>query len=134
METCPTLGRTTYSRRFVLFAVTGRGQVWKPALRSVALPIRVDSCYSRLQAGGRYGNLPYARWQYLTYSRGFALFAVTTGSILGWIGKAWYYIIAAGTFAGLVRNLTALGKWTSLLEKVSGAIVLAVGFYFLWIA
>jgi cytochrome c-type biogenesis protein len=43
-------------------------------------------------------------------------------------------IIAAGTFAGLVRNLTALGKWTSLLEKVSGAIVLAVGFYFLWIA
>lgn len=43
-------------------------------------------------------------------------------------------IIAAGTFAGLVRNLNALGRWTALLEKVSGAIVLAVGLYFLWIA
>lgn len=43
-------------------------------------------------------------------------------------------IVLAGTFAGLVRNLSALGKWTAQLEKVSGAIVLAVGFYFLWIA
>lgn len=43
-------------------------------------------------------------------------------------------IIAACTFAGLVRNLNALGRWTALLEKVSGAIVLAVGLCFLWIA
>ena len=43
-------------------------------------------------------------------------------------------IVLAGTFAGLVRNLAALGKWTAQLEKVSGAIVLAVGFYFIWIA
>lgn len=43
-------------------------------------------------------------------------------------------IVFAGTFAGLVRNLSAVGRWTALLEKVSGAIVLAVGLYFLWIA
>jgi len=43
-------------------------------------------------------------------------------------------IVLAGTFAGFVQNLSAMGKWTAQLEKVSGAIVLAVGFYFLWIA
>lgn len=43
-------------------------------------------------------------------------------------------IVVAGTFAGLVRNLSAVGQWTAMLEKVSGAIVLAVGLYFLWIA
>lgn len=43
-------------------------------------------------------------------------------------------IVLAGTFTGFVRNLSALGRWTSHLEKVSGVVVLAVGFYFLWIA
>lgn len=43
-------------------------------------------------------------------------------------------IVAAGTFAGLARNLSALGRWTALLEKASGALVVAVGIYFLWIA
>ena len=43
-------------------------------------------------------------------------------------------IVLAGTFAGLARNLSALGRWTARLERVSGAIVLAVGLYFLWIA
>jgi len=43
-------------------------------------------------------------------------------------------IIAAGTFAGLARNLSAMGRWTSLLEKASGALVVGVGLYFLWIA
>jgi len=43
-------------------------------------------------------------------------------------------IVAAGTFAGLARNLSAMGRWTSLLEKASGVLVVAVGLYFLWIA
>ncbi len=43
-------------------------------------------------------------------------------------------IVLAGTFAGLARNLSALGRWTTWLEKASGALVIAVGLYFLWIA
>lgn len=43
-------------------------------------------------------------------------------------------IILAGTFAGVLKNMRAAGKWADRLEKVSGAIILFVGFYFLWIA
>lgn len=43
-------------------------------------------------------------------------------------------IVVAGTFTGLARNLSALGRWTSQLEKVSGIVVIAVGLYFIWIA
>ena len=43
-------------------------------------------------------------------------------------------ILLAGTFAGLARNLSAMGRWTSQFEKASGAIVIHVGLYFLWIA
>ncbi|MGQ9681430.1 MAG: cytochrome c biogenesis CcdA family protein [Anaerolineae bacterium] len=43
-------------------------------------------------------------------------------------------IVLAGTFAGLARNLSALGRWTSQLERVSGVIIIGVGLYFLWIA
>ena len=43
-------------------------------------------------------------------------------------------IILAGTFAGLARNLSALGRWTAQIEKASGAIIIGVGLYFLWIA
>ncbi len=43
-------------------------------------------------------------------------------------------ILAAGTFAGLARNLSAMGRWTTQLERASGAIVIIVGLYFLWIA
>jgi cytochrome c-type biogenesis protein len=43
-------------------------------------------------------------------------------------------VVLAGTFAGVVKQLRALGKWAATVEKASGIIVLGVGLYFLWIA
>lgn len=43
-------------------------------------------------------------------------------------------IILAGTFAGILKGLRSLGRWTDWMEKGSGIILLLVGFYFLWIA
>jgi cytochrome c-type biogenesis protein len=43
-------------------------------------------------------------------------------------------VVLAGTFAGGLKQLQSLGQWSDKIEKVSGVIVLLVGFYFLWIA
>jgi cytochrome c-type biogenesis protein len=43
-------------------------------------------------------------------------------------------IIAIGTFAGLVRAIPALVRWSSRLEQLSGGLMVLVGLYFLWIA
>lgn len=43
-------------------------------------------------------------------------------------------VVLAGTFTGVLKQLNALARWTPVLEKVSGVIVLGVGLYFLWIA
>ncbi len=43
-------------------------------------------------------------------------------------------IILAGTFTGALKGLRGLGRWTATIEKVSGVILLLVGFYFLWSA
>lgn len=43
-------------------------------------------------------------------------------------------VVLAGTFTGALKNMQSLGRWTPVIEKASGIIVLAVGFYFLWIA
>ena len=43
-------------------------------------------------------------------------------------------IVLAGTFAGLVKGLQTFGRWSSVVEKASGVIIIAVGLYFLWIA
>jgi cytochrome c-type biogenesis protein len=43
-------------------------------------------------------------------------------------------IVLAGTFTGTLKRMQSLGKHSGLIEKASGIIVLAVGFYFLWIA
>jgi cytochrome c biogenesis protein CcdA len=43
-------------------------------------------------------------------------------------------IVTAGTFAGVLKGLMSLGRWTTRLEQVSGALIVAVGLYFLWIA
>lgn len=43
-------------------------------------------------------------------------------------------LVLAGTFAGALKNLRAFGKWSETINKVSGALVIAVGFYFLWAA
>lgn len=43
-------------------------------------------------------------------------------------------IILAGTFTGVLKGLRVFGKWSELLEKISGGIVILVGLYFLWAA
>jgi cytochrome c-type biogenesis protein len=43
-------------------------------------------------------------------------------------------IVLAGTFAGALKGLQSLGRWSSVIEKVSGVVVIAVGLYLLWIA
>jgi cytochrome c-type biogenesis protein len=43
-------------------------------------------------------------------------------------------IVLAGTFAGALKQLRSLGRWSGAFEKASGGIILAVGLYFLWIA
>jgi cytochrome c biogenesis protein CcdA len=43
-------------------------------------------------------------------------------------------VVLAGTFTGALKGMQAMGRYSSLIEKASGVIVLAVGFYFLWIA
>jgi hypothetical protein len=37
-------------------------------------------------------------------------------------------------FTGVVKQLQSLGRWSPLIEKASGVIILGVGLYFLWIA
>ena len=43
-------------------------------------------------------------------------------------------IVLAGTFTGALKRLRSLGQWSSLIEKVSGVIIVGVGLYFVWIA
>lgn len=43
-------------------------------------------------------------------------------------------IVAAGTFAGALKQVRALGRWTPLLEKAAGVIVIGVGVYLIWLA
>jgi cytochrome c-type biogenesis protein len=43
-------------------------------------------------------------------------------------------VVLAGTFTGALKSMQAMGRWSPVIEKASGVIVLAVGFYFIWIA
>jgi len=43
-------------------------------------------------------------------------------------------IVLAGTFTGALRQLQSFGRWSPVIEKVSGVIIIGVGLYFLWIA
>lgn len=43
-------------------------------------------------------------------------------------------VVLAGTFTGILKRFQKLGRWSNVIEKVSGLIVIGVGFYFLWIA
>jgi cytochrome c-type biogenesis protein len=43
-------------------------------------------------------------------------------------------IVLLGTFAGLVKHLPRLSQWTHRVEQASGALMIALGAYFLWIA
>jgi cytochrome c-type biogenesis protein len=41
-------------------------------------------------------------------------------------------IILAGTFTGVLKNFRSLGRWSEIMEKASGVIILLIGIYFLW--
>jgi cytochrome c-type biogenesis protein len=43
-------------------------------------------------------------------------------------------VVLAGTFTGALKQMQSLGRWTKTMERASGVIIIAVGFYFLWIA
>lgn len=43
-------------------------------------------------------------------------------------------IVLAGTFTGALKQLQSFGRWSSVIEKASGVVLIAVGLYFLWIA
>ena len=43
-------------------------------------------------------------------------------------------IVLLGTFAGLVKHLPRFSQWTHRAEQASGALMIAIGAYFLWIA
>ncbi len=43
-------------------------------------------------------------------------------------------VILAGTFTGALKSLQKLGRWSGVIEKTSGVVVIGVGLYFLWIA
>lgn len=43
-------------------------------------------------------------------------------------------VVLAGTFTGALKSIQKLGRWSEIIEKASGVIVIGVGFYFLWIA
>jgi len=43
-------------------------------------------------------------------------------------------IILAGTFTGVVKALPAMERWTRWMETAAGAVLVAIGLYFVWIA
>lgn len=43
-------------------------------------------------------------------------------------------IVLAGAFTGAIKQLQSLGRWSPIIEKTSGVIILGVGLYFLWLA
>lgn len=43
-------------------------------------------------------------------------------------------VVLAGTFTGAVKRLQSMGRWSMLIERASGVIMLGVGLYFIWIA
>lgn len=43
-------------------------------------------------------------------------------------------VAAAGTFTGLIKDTAALARWSEVMEKAAGAVLLIIGIYFLWVA
>ena len=43
-------------------------------------------------------------------------------------------VVLAGTFTGVMKSFQKLGRWSEVIEKASGVIVIGVGLYFLWLA
>lgn len=43
-------------------------------------------------------------------------------------------IILAGTFSGSLKGFRSIGRWSEVMEKASGGIILLMGLHFLWVA
>lgn len=43
-------------------------------------------------------------------------------------------IIAVGTFTGIITRMDLFAKWSLILDKVAGIMIIMVGIYFAWIA
>lgn len=43
-------------------------------------------------------------------------------------------VVIAGTFAGALKGMLALGRWAVVMERSAGVLIIGVGFYFLWLA
>jgi len=43
-------------------------------------------------------------------------------------------VVLAGTFTGALKQFRSLARWSAVIQKVSGVLILGVGLYFLWIA
>ncbi|MDD3852512.1 MAG: cytochrome c biogenesis CcdA family protein [Syntrophomonadaceae bacterium] len=43
-------------------------------------------------------------------------------------------LVAVGTFTGLVTRMELFARWSMVLDKVSGVILIVVGAYFMWLA
>jgi len=43
-------------------------------------------------------------------------------------------VILAGTFTGILKNMPLIAKWSGVMEKTAGVVLLGLGMYFLWIA
>ena len=43
-------------------------------------------------------------------------------------------IVLAGTFTGALKQLQSLVRWSQVIERLSGVIIIGVGLYFLWTA
>jgi cytochrome c-type biogenesis protein len=42
-------------------------------------------------------------------------------------------IVLARAFTGALKQLQSLGRWSPVIEKASGVVIIGVGLYFLWI-
>lgn len=41
-------------------------------------------------------------------------------------------LLAAGTFTGLIKNIDSFTRVSALIQKISGVLLIGLGFYFLW--
>jgi cytochrome c-type biogenesis protein len=43
-------------------------------------------------------------------------------------------VVLAGTFAGALKQMMSMGRWSTIIERTAGVLMIGVGCYFLWIA
>lgn len=43
-------------------------------------------------------------------------------------------VVLAGTFTGFLKHMPTLARWSHVVERAGGAVMLAVGLYFVWLA